>query len=242
MSDWHDRIQAAIEQGGPRVVFQPIVHLWTEIAVGYEALARFDDPDYTAEDYFTHAHETGQHEELELLTAQRAIEVFFGSGVTRPPGYLSVNACHTVVLNIGSWDGFAKLPLASFQVEITEHLPIRNYETVLQMLRPSRRRGMRLAIDDVGAGYAAMRHVMYLDPDVIKLDRSLINGMTDMTAITQRALLSAITSFASAAQLDVVAEGVETKEQAAALRTLGVQFAQGYLFDHPMSFEELIKQ
>ncbi|WP_313328822.1 EAL domain-containing protein, partial [Stutzerimonas balearica] len=113
----------------------------------------------------------------------------------------------------------------------TEHACICDYERVEDELRPLRERGLRLAVDDAGAGYASFRHILRLRPDVIKLDGSLINNLDGDSNC--RALAAALIRFAAETGSKVVAEGVETEEELAVLRTLGVKKAQGYLLGRP---------
>ncbi len=94
-----------------------------------------------------------------------------------------------------------------------------------------RQRGVRIAIDDAGAGYASLQHILKLEPDVIKFDTSLTRGIdTDPSRI---AMISALTEYARRTKSTVVAEGVETPEEEGTLRELGVHKGQGYLFSRP---------
>ena len=106
-----------------------------------------------------------------------------------------------------------------------------SYSPLISALEPLRRRGLRVAIDDTGAGFSSMRHVLRLRPDIIKLDRSLIAGIDDDDG--QRALGAAMTVFASQIGATVVAEGVETESELAAIKQLGMAAAQGYLLGRP---------
>jgi EAL domain-containing protein (putative c-di-GMP-specific phosphodiesterase class I) len=96
---------------------------------------------------------------------------------------------------------------------------------------PHRERGLRLALDDAGAGYASFSHVLKLRPDIIKLDRSLVTGIDDDGA--RRAFVTAIAVLALEMQAQVTAEGVETTSQLDVLRCLGVDTVQGYLLARP---------
>jgi len=100
-----------------------------------------------------------------------------------------------------------------------------------------RERGLRLAVDDAGAGYASFRHILQLKPDIIKLDRSLISGLNANR--DQLALAAALVSFAEKTGIKVVAEGVETPEELKALQTLNVNKAQGYLLGRPTPLRDI---
>jgi EAL domain-containing protein (putative c-di-GMP-specific phosphodiesterase class I) len=90
---------------------------------------------------------------------------------------------------------------------------------------------MRLAIDDVGAGFSSLRHIVLTQPDVIKLDRSIVTGLGADPVL--KVLVRSLTDLAVACGARVVAEGVETEEDAAALATLGVDHGQGWYFGRP---------
>jgi EAL domain-containing protein (putative c-di-GMP-specific phosphodiesterase class I) len=131
----------------------------------------------------------------------------------------------------------AGLPLDRIVLELSEHDPVHDYDHLRAVLAPLRSRGMRLAIDDVGAGYSSLRHIVATGPDVIKLDRSIISGVAGdhILAVVGRALAD----LAGAIGATVVAEGIETAADAAALATLGVHLGQGWLFDRAVPAADL---
>ena len=116
-------------------------------------------------------------------------------------------------------------------IEITEHAPVADYDELNAALGRLRRIGARLAIDDAGAGFASLRHILSLDPDIIKLDRSLIEGIA--TDRAQEALAAGLISFAEKSGATIVAEGIEIGEELDALRGLGVAYGQGFLLARP---------
>ncbi len=116
-------------------------------------------------------------------------------------------------------------------VEITEHSDIADYAQLNRALAPLRDRGVKLAVDDVGAGFSSLRHVLVLEPDMIKLDVSLCRGI-DSNSV-RRALARALTAFGQEIDRMVVAEGVETESELEALLDLGITHAQGYLLGRP---------
>ena len=116
-------------------------------------------------------------------------------------------------------------------LEVTEHALVEDYERLADVLGPLRSKGLRLAVDDAGAGYASFRHILKLKPDVIKLDSSLIRNVDSDTGC--RALAAALIRFAEETACKVVAEGVETEAELAMLRRLQVNKAQGYLLGRP---------
>jgi EAL domain-containing protein (putative c-di-GMP-specific phosphodiesterase class I) len=118
-------------------------------------------------------------------------------------------------------------------LELTEHQAVVSYAAVRERLAPLRAKGLKLAIDDTGAGFASLRHVVELRPDIIKVDRSLVTSID-----TDRARRSVVTTFVLLA-LDigatVIAEGVETPSELATVSSLGVDEAQGFLLARPTS-------
>ena len=116
-------------------------------------------------------------------------------------------------------------------VEITEHAPVDDYDQLKKALDPLRERGLRLAVDDAGAGFASLRHILNLAPDIIKLDRTLIDRIDE--DCSRQALAAGLISFADKIDAAIVAEGIEREEEVHALDELGVGFGQGYFFARP---------
>jgi EAL domain-containing protein (putative c-di-GMP-specific phosphodiesterase class I) len=116
-------------------------------------------------------------------------------------------------------------------LELTEHARIHDYGRLDAELDPLRRAGALLAVDDAGSGYAGLEHILRLRPDVLKLDRALVEGIADHPG--RRALCLAMVGFTRETGCSLVAEGVETERDLQALRELGVVHAQGYLLGRP---------
>ena len=116
-------------------------------------------------------------------------------------------------------------------LEITEHESVSDYEPLTNTLGFARSRGLRLAVDDAGSGYASFRHILTLRPDYIKLDRDLTAGID--TDAARRALASAVVMFALELDAQVTAEGVETEGELDTLCSLSVDAAQGYYLARP---------
>ena len=125
----------------------------------------------------------------------------------------------------------ARLPVERVLLELSEHDKVEDYDALRSTLAPLRQRGMRLAIDDVGAGFSSLRHIVVTTPDVIKLDRSLVDGVTDDPVL--RTLVRSLVDFAHGFDATVVAEGVETAADAATLLALDVDHGQGWHFGRP---------
>jgi EAL domain-containing protein (putative c-di-GMP-specific phosphodiesterase class I) len=114
---------------------------------------------------------------------------------------------------------------------MTEHAPIADYDALRRALASFRSNGGRLAVDDAGAGFASLKHVLQLGPDILKVDSSVIGEIRSDRAA--RALTTALLSFASEMGELVVAEGVEDDDTVAVLRQLGVPYCQGFYFGAP---------
>lgn len=116
-------------------------------------------------------------------------------------------------------------------VELTEYAPVHDYPALLAALAPHRARGLRVAVDDAGAGYASFRHILMLTPDLIKIDRSLVSEV-DRNLVKQT-LVTSLLTCARATGAELLAEGVEREVELATLADLGVRHVQGFLFGEP---------
>ena len=207
--------------------FQPIVRMGAAPElVGFEALSRF--PEGTPDEWFRSAAETGLTLHLETAAIVAAMQHL---GDLPDDAYLSLNVSPASLADADLFALFSALPSDRVVIELTEHLVVQDYDTVNDTLRILRDRGMRVAVDDAGAGFASFRHVVNLAPDFIKLDQSLTRNVHADRA--RHALASAITTFSTAVGATVVAEGVETEDEMAALLDIGVDFGQGWLFGRP---------
>lgn len=224
------RVRALIDEPHRvNILLQPLCSLEDQAPIGYEALARFDTtPQRTPDRWFREAAKVGYGPELELVALQR--------GVARladlPPGtFLALNGSPDVFARPEVRRLFADHPAERLVLEITEHAPVRDYEALERRLRPLRASGARVAVDDAGAGFASLRHILRLAPDVIKLDRSLVSGIG--RSVAQQAMAGGLISFAHRMGAVIVAEGIERTDELATLRELGVDYGQGFLLAHP---------
>jgi EAL domain-containing protein (putative c-di-GMP-specific phosphodiesterase class I)/CheY-like chemotaxis protein len=223
------RVRRLIEGEGLVMHFQPIVDLSTGAIVGSEALARFlDEPDRPPNERFREAADVGLGVELELAAIRSALAEV---GNVPAGTYISVNASHRVAMHRGLLGLLDEAPVERLVVEITEHEPVEDYDAFTSALRLLRERGVRIAIDDAGAGFSSLRHTLRLAPDIVKLDISITRDID--TDRGRRALASAMISFADEMGMVIVAEGVETEAERATLKELRVPFGQGYLFAKP---------
>jgi EAL domain-containing protein (putative c-di-GMP-specific phosphodiesterase class I) len=224
-----DRIRAVIAAGGPTMVFQPIVDLASREIVGAESLARFElEPRRTPDRWFAEAWEAGLGVELEIVAIKAAL-----AQLPRIDGgaYLSVNVSPETLRAPAFLESLAAAPAGRVVVEVTEHAAVEEYAPLVEAIGRLRGRGIRLAVDDVGAGYSGLSHILRIAPDLVKLDVTLTRGIHGDLA--KQALASAAVVFASRVRVGIVAEGVETAQDAETLRVLGVRYGQGYLFARP---------
>jgi len=222
-------------RGDLRMVFQPIVDLRSGRLAGVEALARFGgQPPQAPDVWFAEAAQLGLGSPLERAAFGTALPA-----LDRIPeeAYLSVNLSAAVAMEPGFWDDVPPGALNRLVLELTEHTAVHDYERLGDVLAPLRARGMRLAVDDAGAGFASLRHILLLDADLIKIDVTLIRDLHVHRA--RRALTSALITFAAETQTMVIAEGIEQADELACLRELGAAFGQGYLIARPASLDEL---
>lgn len=227
------RIERAVAGHGWHLVFQPIVDLASREVTGVEALARFTDPPGPPQAWFAEAAAVGLGVELELSAADAALRA-----LRRIPerAYLAINVSHRTVLSPTLAETLR--PFADRVVlELTEHERIDDYEQLERALDALRSLGVRVAIDDAGAGFASLRHILNIRPDIMKLDVDLTRGIDSDHA--RRALSVALISFAEEMGMTIVAEGVETEEELRALRELGVRLGQGYHLGRPAPLEDL---
>jgi EAL domain-containing protein (putative c-di-GMP-specific phosphodiesterase class I) len=227
------RLQPIRDAGGPRIVLQPIVALADGARVGAEALSRFPaEWGQAPDEVFADAASIGIGLELEMLAVRHAVDAFVGVS-----GYLSINFSAQTLLDDRCQELLNSFPLERIVLELSEHDPVLDYRVLLDALAPLRRSGLRLAIDDVGAGFASLRHILLTSPDVIKLDRSIVAGIAADPIL--RRLVRSLTEFGHGAGAAVVAEGVETRDDALALRDVGVDYGQGWHFARPGSADQL---
>lgn len=231
-----ERVRKVLNSDAIHIVYQPIFDLHRGAIAGFESLARFSAmPARSPHLWFNEAHSIGLGIELELKAIQLALLVMpnLCEGLD-----LSINASPETILDPSFEALLSTLSSVEHLVlEITEHAAVEKYEEIAQRLKPYRDRGLQLAVDDAGAGYASFRHILNLEPDRIKLDMSLTRDIDIDPA--RRALAAALIHFSADTGSKLVAEGVETASEAAALIELGVDKAQGYFLGRPMALAGL---
>lgn len=225
-------MQRIIADGELRAVFQPVVRLGDGSVVGYEALTRFADgmpPDHR----FSIAETVGAGEELE----RAALKIAMRDASRLPRGrWVSVNLSPSRLIERGIADVLLGIRGRQVVIEVTERLPIEDYDAVratLSQLAGS----IEVAVDDAGAGFASLRHILELRPGYVKLDMQLVRGVDADPA--RQALIAGMVYFARQSGCLLVAEGIESDGERKTLRRLGVPFGQGFLFGHPAPAAEI---
>jgi EAL domain-containing protein (putative c-di-GMP-specific phosphodiesterase class I)/CheY-like chemotaxis protein len=222
------RVRRVLDHHDVATVYQPIVDLSTGHLVGVESLSRFRSPPHRGPDeWFAEAAAVGLGTELELLAVRAAIDQ-----ISQLPDdvYLAVNVSPRVAIEPQLAE--ILLPLGErIVLELTEHEQVDHYDHLLDTLDRFRSSGIRIAVDDAGSGYASLRHILRLHPDIIKLDIDLTRGV-DLDP-SRRALAAALVTFGNQIGAAITAEGVETADELDALRHLGVGYGQGYHLARP---------
>lgn len=225
---------------GQQVVtlYQPIVRLSDRHVVGHEVFTRgapgspFEDP----EQLFALAERTGRLVEFERLCRQRALDSLRRH--LRPGDKLFLNtASHTLGDSEVAGDGFVRridavgLPHGDVVLEITERVTLEPGRSPRAALAELKRRGFRIAIDDMGAGYASLQSIVELEPDYLKFDVSLVRNID--RSVIKRSLLETLVDLSSRLGAEVVAEGIEAESELATLREMGVKLGQGHYLAPP---------
>jgi EAL domain-containing protein (putative c-di-GMP-specific phosphodiesterase class I) len=227
--EW-SRIRAVLDDEEVNVEFQPVFDLAENKVVSFEALARFwREPIRSPSDWFAEAAEVGLGAELELAAIEAAVERL---GEFPDETSLAINVSPSTALN----PRFFEIVLGvadRLVIEITEHAQVEDYDELAEALAPLRACGARLAIDDVGAGFASLRHILRLEPDIVKLDLTLTHEIARDPA--REALAWSLVRFAEGIDATIAAEGIESPEDLAALRALGVAYGQGFYLARPSS-------
>jgi len=212
-------------------VLQPIVDLRTATAVGHEALSRFTDvhggplrPDLV----FAEAARLDLGVRLEQHALASALRLL---PRIPAPGYLSVNLSPAALADPATHDLLAGAPAERLVVEITEHDAVLDYPALARLLGPLRSRGVRIAVDDAGSGFASLQHITQLRPDVVKLDIAFVRDVD--TDRNRRAVARALIAYCAETGATLVAEGVETAAERDQLVALGATLGQGVLLGRP---------
>lgn len=240
-------LRRAITRQEFRVVYQPIMSLESEGLRGFEALVRWHHPIrglISPMEFIPVAEETGmivQIGEWVLREACGEMQRWQQNFPSQPPLFVCVNLSvkqfsqQDLIEKVSTILMETKLAPATLKLEITESAVMENVETATRMLIELRELGVQLAMDDFGTGYSSLSNLHRFPINTLKIDRSFITHMVDNNENAE--IVRTISGLAQNLGMDVVAEGVETREQLAILRGLGCQFGQGYFFSKPLDSE-----
>jgi EAL domain-containing protein (putative c-di-GMP-specific phosphodiesterase class I) len=220
-------LQHVLEEGKIYIAFQPLVDLETGRVFGYEALVRSEAPEFPHPGAILEA----------------AIKTDFMGQLGRALRRMAIENCpnYPLFLNIHPdefdehWlvrpDDSITVHEQDVFLEITESVPLSHYEHCHSVLAEVRRRGAKIAVDDLGAGYSNLKYIADLEPEIVKLDRELIINLAKDTPLHR--LVTSIVDLCRAQGAKVVAEGIETHDELKAVIDTGAHYVQGYLLARP---------
>ncbi|MCU4182751.1 EAL domain-containing protein [Acidiferrimicrobium sp. IK] len=228
-SAWRRRISGVLNEKAVRIVYQPIMDVRAGTVAGYEALARFDEPGLSVEEWFAAARAAGMAAQLEAA----AISLALAARPSLPNNcFLTVNVSPAELSEPLVQQALAAAgDLAGVVLEVTEQTVVESYPELERQLRRWRNSGALVAVDDAGAGYAGLRHLLELRPSIIKLDRHLVDRIDRDPA--KRVLAEMIGTFADRTDAWVLAEGIERRPELDVIAELGIPLAQGYFVGRP---------
>jgi EAL domain-containing protein (putative c-di-GMP-specific phosphodiesterase class I)/DNA-binding NarL/FixJ family response regulator/GGDEF domain-containing protein len=222
-------IRRIIDERQFDMVFQPIVSLADNALIGVEALARFTTEERRSPDlWLDEAHTLGLRPELEAALAAAAVE---HCPRLEPDTFMTVNLSPEAALSGLLTEALPRDALGQVVVELTDHRQVADYVMLGEALADLRAAGLRVAVDDSGHGLSSLQEVIRLAPDFIKLNRTLTRDVDRDS--TRRALVFALSTVAADTGAQVIAEGIETAAELAALRDLRIPYGQGYLIARP---------
>jgi diguanylate cyclase (GGDEF)-like protein len=248
--DTEAELRLAVDRGELRAHYQPVLDVGTETILGVEALIRWQHPTrglLPPSEFIPLAEETGLIVPLGawildhvLAQARRVRDQYPAAADLWVAVNLSARQLHTpgLVDDIALALDRNRIPPAQLHLEITESVVMNNLDTTQDTLHGLRSLGVHLAVDDFGTGYSSLAYLKQLPVSTLKIDRSFITDLGNPDS-TDWPIVDAITNLATALHLDVIAEGVETREQLHALRTLRVPAAQGYYWSRPKPARDL---
>ena len=233
------RTRAVIEDSLLSIVYQPIVNIQGQGVVGVEALARFpSEPKQSPDVWFIDAAASGLGTELDLAAARAAVTV-----LPDLPEELDLfmNVMPETLFSPVFEELVSSLPGDRMVLELTEHAPVHDYDHLADAIAVFRAEGFRIAVDDVGAGYSSFRHLLTVQPDVLKIDISLCRSIESDRA--RQVIAASIASLGRELDAMVVAEGIETPAELLTVRELGIDSAQGFCLARPAAppLDELLE-
>ncbi len=242
-------LDRAVNEGSFTLEYQPIVAIRTGRTAGFEALVRWEHPTrglIRPDEFIDLAEETGLIEPIGAWVLENALAAAAQWRRHGTGPYVSINVSARqfrtpgFVERVGLELSAADLPASAVMLEITESLLLRDDERVWSDLGTLRDLGVRVAIDDFGTGYSSLSYLGQTPIDVLKIDRSFV--ATIAGSGRQRALIDGVVRLAETLDLQVIAEGVETRADRDLLAEIGCPYGQGYLFDRPLSARDALRR
>ena len=238
-----EQLRGALARDELSLAFQPIVDLRSGAVVGAEALVRWHNPQLgqvSPEEFISIAEQTGLIDDIGQHVLEGALQRAAHWRAERDPGFwISVNVSpqqfrnRHLVARIDEALSMTGLPGQALQVEITESVLLDERGQAAIALAELKSRGVSIAMDDFGTGYASLSYLRHFPFDTLKIDRSFVGDITDDPKDAE--LVIASLSLAQSLKLEVLAEGVETDAQLDLLRQHGCELAQGFLFSKPLA-------
>ena len=228
------RLDGILAAGAFTPIFQPVVELETGEVVGFEALTRFEGA--TPDEVFEQAARLGRLQELEIVTLTKALAAAEQLPANR---WLSVNVSQVLLADTSTLRGLVRGSIRPIVLELSEHELVSDYRaltTSLKRMAP----WVSLAIDDAGAGFSSLRHILELSPSWVKLDIGLVRGVDADPA--RQALVAGLVHFARQAAIALIAEGIETAAEHVMLKSLGVKLGQGFFLARPAPIDDPMVQ
>ncbi len=240
----------AIERGDIRFVYQPQYSYTRRRFVGAEMLARWEHETYgtvSPSVFIPMAEQSGMIGPLTIRALTEASTAFKALEASGNPDFsLSVNISPVFLTN-GNFRETINFLLERYDLkrrclhfEITEEILLQNNKMLYETLQMLRDQNIRIELDDFGTGYTSLQHLVLLPIDILKADRSFVAGIAEDEK--KFALLRTIIDLAKALNMEIIAEGIESHDDDAVLRTFGDVIVQGYLYGKPVSFKTLMRQ
>lgn len=244
-----ETLRLAIGRGEISPYFQPIVRLADRRLAGFEALARWNHPQLgllTPATFIHAAEDNGLIEEIDLSILAQATAALGHWVISDQAIRLSINLSARTISAAGIIKKIEEIlddsgfPASNLLLELTETAWIQDIETTQEAFRGLKKMGVKLAIDDFGTGYSSLLYLKRFPVGILKIDRSFVADLDQDPE--DKAIAEAIVSLAKALGVEVVAEGVEIREQEELLRAMGCTFGQGYRYGRPQPLVNTIAQ
>jgi diguanylate cyclase (GGDEF)-like protein len=245
-------LRLAVRQGQLKLAYQPVVDMHRGVATGVEALVRWEHPKLgllMPNSFIKLAEESDDILEIGtwvLEEALRQVAIF-----RTIPGMESFSVAvnlsalqlrdQLLVQRVSRIITASGLPGSAVTLELTESEILRDFEAASSAFDVLRRRGVKLAVDDFGTEYSSLSNLKKLPVDILKIDKSFVDGVCRPDS-SDSSLIAAMLALSNALGIETIAEGIETEDQAQALRNLGCVAAQGYLYSRPLPAPELVNK